>query len=70
MSGLLFFSDVCATEEQVAAIYYHRRRDWERMHLRWRQDMEEIRRTGRQRGYAEPVKPDIEKIRKEVYSRF
>jgi len=70
MSGLLFFSDVCATEEQVAAIFYHRRRDWERMHLRWKQDMEEIHRTRRGRAYAQPVAPSIEQIRKEVYKRL
>ena len=66
----MFFSDVCATEEQVAAIFYHRRRDWERRHLRWRQYMQEIRRTQRGRAYAPPVFPSIEQIRKEVYSRF
>ena len=66
----MFFAHVCATEEQLAAIFYHRRRGWERMHLRWKQDMEEIRRTRRGRGYAEPVAPSIEQIRKEVYSRF
>jgi len=69
MSGLLFFADVCATEDSVDAIFYHKRRGWERMHLRWKQDMEEICRTGRGRAYAPPVFPSIEQIRKEVYSR-
>ena len=66
----MFFAHVCEIEQQVDAIYYHRRRDWERRHLRWRQDMEKIRRTGRRRAYAEPVLLSIEQIRKEVYSRF
>lgn len=66
----MFFADVCATEDSVDAIFYHRRRDWERRHLRWKQDMEQICRTGRGRGYAQPVAPSIEEIRKEVYSRF
>jgi pyridoxine 5'-phosphate synthase PdxJ len=70
MSALLFFADVCATEEQVDSIFYHKRRDWERRHLRWKQDMEKIRRTGRRRAYAEPVAPSIERIRKEVYRRL
>ena len=70
MSALMFFAHVCEIEQQVDAIYYHRRRDWERRHLRWRQDMEKIRRTGRRRAYAKPVAPSIEQIRKEVYRRF
>ena len=64
------FAHVCEIEEQVDAIFYHKRRDWERMHLRWRQDMQEIRRTRRGRAYAQPVFPSIEQIRKEVYRRL
>ena len=64
------FACVCEVEQCVQAIYYHARRDWERMHLRWKQDMEEIRRTGRGTPYSEPVLRSIESIRKESFRKF
>ena len=70
MSDLQFFAAVCGVEEVVEAIFYHARRDWQRMHLRWRHDMEELRRTGYGQKYAEPVMRSIEDIRKECYRNF
>lgn len=61
------FAAVCDVEQAVEAIYYHSRRDWERMHLRWAHHMEDIRRTGNGIPYAEPVVRSIESIRKECY---
>ena len=60
-------ASVSVLEQQVNIIFYHARRDWERMHLRWRQDMEEYARTGRGYIYAEPRLRSIENIRKECY---
>ena len=70
MSTLMDFAAVCELEFYVESMFYHKRRDWQRMHLRWKQHSEAIRRTGYGRGYAEPVAPSIEQIRKEVYRRF
>jgi len=67
MSDLQMFVAVCAVEKCVEAIFYHARRDWQRMHLRWRLDMEEVNRTGVGPVYAEPVMRSIESIRKECY---
>ncbi len=64
------FADVCVVEEQVEAIFYHKRRDFQRMHLRWRQNMEAIYRTGYGEPYPEPVCLTIEQIRKEIYQQF
>ena len=70
MSTLMDLAAICVVEEQVEAIFYHKRRDWERMHLRWSQDIQEIRRTGCGTTYPEPVSPSIEQIRKDVYRRL
>jgi len=70
MSALQVFAAVCGVEQAVETIFYHTKRDWERMHLRWQQDVEEIRRTGRGREYAEPVLRSLESIRKECYRNF
>lgn len=64
------FARVCVVEQGVESIFYHSRRDYERMHLRWEQDMEEIRRTGRGTWYPEPVLRSIESIRKESFRKF
>ena len=55
MSSLYDLAAVCELERVVDAIYYHTRRDWERMHLRWQHDMEEVRRTGVGPVYPEPI---------------
>jgi hypothetical protein len=70
MSTLQVFAAICAVEQAVEAIFYHSRRDWERMHLQWKQHTEEIKRSGRGRPYAEPVMRSMEQIRKECYSGF
>ena len=70
MSDLQVFAAVCGVEQVVESIFYHARRDWERMHLRWKHDMEEVRRSGRGQEYAEPVMRSIESIRKECYRNF
>jgi len=62
---LSILASVSVVEQCVEAIFYHSRRDWQRMHLRWEQDMEEIRRTGCGIPYPEPVLRSIESIRKE-----
>ena len=67
--SLLDFAVICELEDCVEAIFYHKRRDWERRHLRWRQDLEEFRRAGHGRAYSEPGFPSIRAIRKQVYSR-
>ena len=67
MSDLQVFAAVCGVEEAVEAIFYHSRRDWERMHLRWKHDMEQVHRTGFGAVYAEPVMRSIESIRQECY---
>ena len=70
MSVLLQFAYLCSIEESIQSIFYHKRRDWQRMHLQWAQHMEEIAKTGRGRPYPEPVFPSIQAIRKQVYTRL
>ena len=70
MSTLMDFAAVCELEFFVESMFYHKNRDWQRRHLCWKQHSEAIRRTGYGRAYAEPAKPDIAQIRKEVYRRF
>ena len=70
MSTLMYFTAVCEIESQIEKIQYHKRRDWERMKLRWQQDMEEIRRTGTGIAYPPPVFPSIQSIREQVYKRL
>ncbi len=54
-------------EEHVESIFYHSRRDWERQHLTWRQNVEEDRRTKQYREYEEPVMRTKETIREACY---
>lgn len=70
MSDLHVFAAVCVAEQGVESIFYHARRDWQRMHLRWQQDMEEVCRTGRGQKYAEPVMRSMKDVRKECYRNF
>ena len=65
----MYFAAVCEIESQIEKIQYHKRRDWERMHLRWKQDMENIHRFGMGISYAPPVFPSIQAIRKQVYKQ-
>ena len=66
-SLLMDFAAVCVIEQSVEAIFYHKRRDWQRMRLQWEQHMEQIQRTGRGCIYAKPIFPSIEAIRKQAY---
>ena len=70
MSSLLDLAKVCEVEQIVESIFYHARRDWENMHLRWAHDMEEIKRTGNGIPYAEPIMRSVEAIRKECYKNM
>ena len=66
---MMHLAAVCEMEKKIQILFYHRRRDFERAHLRWKQEMEEILRTGSGEPYAEPLFPDINQIRKAVYKR-
>ncbi len=70
MSALDVLAAVCEVEMAVESIFYHTRRDWQRMHLRWQHDMEEVHRTGNGRVYSEPVLRSIDSIRKECYKNL
>ena len=70
MSTLEVLACVCAVERVVESIFYHTRRDWQRMHLRWQHDMEEVSRTGIGTVYSEPVLRSIDSIRKECYKNM
>lgn len=61
-------SDLVAKEdEHVDSIHYHTRRDFERQHLRWAQDMEEFKRSGTGHKYAEPKLKTREDIEEKCY---
>ncbi len=70
MSALNVLVSVCEIERAVESIFYHTRRDWQRMHLRWQHDMEQLHRTGVGSVYSEPVLRSVDSIRKECYKNL
>ena len=58
---------VQAEDERVEKIFYHTRRDWERQHLTWKQEVEESRRLKQYREFKEPVMRSKEDIREACY---